>query len=88
MLYLGRMYDTGDTLPRQRREDGRGLAERKKRKVDRRGRRAQQSAQEDGGENTDGSQDSQGQNEGQEGRKTARRPKWWRDTWIPTSCPP
>ena len=84
VLYLGRMYAPGDALPAS---DGIMVAawlRAKSAKWTGEAAEPQQSAQEDAAK-TDGSQDSQGQ---RRARKTARRPKWWRDTWIPTNCPP
>lgn len=88
VLYLGRMYDAGDTLPANDQKmvtawlnaksaawDGQEAGER------------HQEAQEDA-EQADGSQDSRSQNGGQEARRTARRPKCWRGTWTPSSWPP
>lgn len=75
VLYLGRMYDAGDTLPANDQKmvtawlnaksaawDGQEAGER------------HQEAQEDA-EQADGSQDSQGQNEGQEGKENGQEAK-------------
>lgn len=87
VLYLGRMYAPGDALPAS---DGIMVAawlRAKSAKWTGEAAEPQQSAQEDAAK-TDGSQDSQGQNKGQEGKENGQEAKWWRDTWIPTNCPP
>lgn len=88
VLYLGRMYAPGDALPAS---DGIMVAawlRAKSAKWTGEAAEPQQSAQEDAAK-TDGSpRIARDRTRARRARKTARRPKWWRDTWIPTNCPP
>ena len=88
VLYLGRMYDAGDTLPANDQKmvtawlnaksaawDGQEAGER------------HQEAQEDAGQ-ADGPRIAGARAGARRPRRTARRPKCWRDTWTPNSWPP
>ena len=87
VLYLGRMYDKGDTLPANDQKMVTAWLNAKSAAWD--GQEAKESRQEaqESAKQADGSQDSRGQNGGQP-RKTARERKWWRATWTLTSWPP
>ena len=86
VLYLGRMYDKGDTLPANDQKMVTAWLNAKSAAWD--GQEAKESRQEaqESAKQADGSQDSRGQN--WRPRKTARERKWWRATWTLTSWPP
>ena len=75
VLYLGRMYDKGDTLPANDQKMVTAWLNAKSAAWD--GQEAEESRQEaqEGAEQADGSQDSQGQNEGQEGKENGQEAK-------------
>lgn len=85
VLYLGRMYDKGDTLPANDQKMVTAWLNAKSAAWD--GQEAKESRQEaqESAKQADGSQDSRGQNGGQEAQETARERKWWRATWTLTS---
>lgn len=88
VLYLGRMYDKGDTLPANDQKMVTAWLNAKSAAWD--GQEAEESRQEaqEGAGQADGSQDSQNRNGARRPRKTARRREWWRGTWTLTSWPP
>lgn len=75
VLYLGRMYDAGDTLPAN--DQKMVTAWLNAKSAEWGGQEAQESRQEakESAEQADGSQDSQGQNEGQEGKENGQEAK-------------
>lgn len=75
VLYLGRMYDAGDTLPANDQKMVTAWLNAKSAEWD--GQEAEECRQEaqEGAKQADGSQDSQGQNEGQEGKENGQEAK-------------
>lgn len=88
VLYLGRMYDKGDTLPANDQKmvtawlNAKSAAwmVRRPRKADRRPRRAP--------DKRTGPRIARTGTGARRPRKTARRREWWRGTWTLTSWPP
>lgn len=88
VLYLGRMYDAGDTLPAN--DQKMVTAWLNAKSAEWGGQEAQESRQEakESAEQRTGPRAARSRTRARRPRKTARRRKWWRATWTLNSWPP
>ena len=88
VLYLGRMYDKGDTLPANDQKMVTAWLNAKSAAWD--GQEAKESRQEaqESAKQAEGPRIAGARTGDRRPRKTARERKWWRATWTLTSWPP